>query len=227
MTMGRMFRARKRRKNIKYKLRKKKSLYPLFRKLYAPLPQILTCKMLYCDNITLSPTTGATATNLFSANGLYDPNVTAVGHQPRGYDQIQPLYDHYVVMGCKIRVDFQSTNTSVPMTAFVCVRDDTTTSASVNNYLELQGCKSASLGTIYGDASKTISHYCTPHKFLGRKSPMSDPQLKGSASANPTEELLYHVGVAATDFASTSSCVAQVYLEYLCKFIEPKDVAQS
>ena len=44
--------------------------------------------------------------NQFVANGAFDPNLTGVGHQPRGFDQFMAGYETFTVTGSKISVNF-------------------------------------------------------------------------------------------------------------------------
>ena len=61
----------------------------------------------FSQAITLDPSLGGTPVGyIFSANGLYDPDITGVGHQPVGFDQMGQMFDHYTVIAAKIRVDF-------------------------------------------------------------------------------------------------------------------------
>ncbi len=59
----------------------------------------LPIKFKYQTSGTLNPgVAGVAAIQVMTANGLYDPDITGVGHQPRGFDQIMALYNHYTVV---------------------------------------------------------------------------------------------------------------------------------
>ena len=86
-------------------------------------------KLRYVEYFTLNPAAaGLPATHVFSANGLYDPNITGVGHQPRGFDQLMALYDHYYVSRSKIIADFASisNNSVAPWVCGIVLDDDAT-----------------------------------------------------------------------------------------------------
>ena len=68
----------------------------------SPVPLKMAATLLYSDQITLNPAAGTVSKHVFSANGLFDPNITGVGHQPRGFDQYMALYNHYTVIGARI-----------------------------------------------------------------------------------------------------------------------------
>jgi len=58
----------------------------------------------YCSSKSYS--TGASgitgSAQIYALNGLYDPDVTGVGHQPYGYDQLMTFYDIYTVRSVQI-----------------------------------------------------------------------------------------------------------------------------
>lgn len=39
---------------------------------------------------------GVVGSYVFQINGPYDPNVTGIGHQPLGFDQLMLMYEHYI-----------------------------------------------------------------------------------------------------------------------------------
>lgn len=188
----------------------------------SPMPIKFTTVLRYNDQLTVTGSTGFAGVKVFSANGLYDPNITDSGHQPRGFDEIMPLYDHFVVSACKVKVEYTNTETATPVTAFIAVRDDSAVETAPNNYYEHEGCKTYPLGIANGNSTHVLSHYCNIKSFLGRGNVMSDPELKGSAAANPTEQAFFHIGVAATNQSSSVSTRINVFLEYIVTFIEPK-----
>lgn len=64
----------------------------------------LFVKLPYYDDINLIATNTATyGEYIFSQDGIYDPDITVTGHQPRGRDQYAALYENYLVHGLKYK----------------------------------------------------------------------------------------------------------------------------
>nr|QKN88861.1 MAG: capsid protein [Cressdnaviricota sp.]QKN88875.1 MAG: capsid protein [Cressdnaviricota sp.] len=51
----------------------------------------------YVETVTLNPSDGVSAVNVFCANNIFDPNYTGTGHQPMFYDNYASLYGKYRV----------------------------------------------------------------------------------------------------------------------------------
>lgn len=187
-------------------------------------------KMLYSSDtaITLASAAANPGVHVFSCNGLFDPDVTGTGHQPRGFDQLMLFYDHYVVQKARVSVRFFNNGTTVPAMCFITVRDNSTKSTSILDYLESSITKTVSLGVeTSGTASAQLQYTVDVGRFLGRRDTMSDPQLKGTAVTNPAEGCSFHIGAFTPDYFTACSVTAQVVVEYSCSLIEPKIVAAS
>lgn len=186
--------------------------------------------MLYASDAGISLVSAAAnpGVYIFSCNGLFDPDVTGTGHQPRGFDQLMLFYDHYVVQKAKITVRFFNASASTPAVAFITVRDNSVKSTNALDYLESSITKSTSL-SVEGSSSgnKTLEYFVDVGRFLGRSDTMSDPQLKGGATSNPSEGCSFHVGAYTPDLFTASSVQIQVVVEYQLTLIEPKIVAAS
>lgn len=167
---------------------------------------------------------GIAAVHVFSANGLYDPDITGVGNQPRGFDQYMAMYDHCVCIASKITTWCETGDTN-DLVFFVAIRDGSSTSSSIRDYLELDD--TVFQQQVAGHTDKKLISQVAPHKYLGRSKPLSDPNLRTSASSNPGEGVFYHVGVRCMN--STDPAVANVHaiIEYTVVFIEPKDPGSS
>jgi hypothetical protein len=160
-----------------------------------------------------------------SANGLYDPDISGTGHQPRGFDQLMAMFDHYVVTNAEIRlIGVTNAPSLTPATAHVgiCVRDSATTETTPYEYIE-QGWNRWTISS--STAGVDLCHKVDILKFLGRSNALADPYLKGSASANPTEDVNFHVWVANPYSADTTVhyLYCRVEIVYDTWFIEPKD----
>lgn len=224
MPAGRFYRATGKSK------KKARKGWTLSRSVRTPMPTKLRTKLKYCEQNTLNPGAGGTQANMtFSANGLYDPNITGSGHQPRGFDQIMEMYDHYVCVASSIKVWFANNDTYNPQLVSIVLQDNTTTSTDVINNLESGYRVYTALGSIgNGAAVKKLKYGCNLGKFLGRKNVLSDPELKGSTAANPTEGAYYVVSVAplvsGVDSDYVALCAEIIYDVY---FIEPKNPTSS
>lgn len=209
----------------RYRRRRKKGKKLVLLK--SPVPKTMFTKMRYHTTFNLDPGTGILAYKIIKANGMYDPEVSAGGHQPRGFDQLMALYDHFVVLGSKITASFASANTSYSTINLVALRDTSTPSAAVNDYME-GGYVSSKIAEVRGGGGINIIKKTFNNKFLGRSKALSDPDLKGSASADPTEGAYFHIITSAMD-SSVDPVVTNVsiVIDYIVALIEPKNPAQS
>lgn len=164
----------------------------------------LRCKMIYVEPITLNPAAASVATYVFSANGLYDPNITGSGHQPTGFDQMTALYGEYVVVGANCKVTFQNTATTAGTACmFGVYLSRTTSTASIGyTYLENGNCVYTTAeynGT--GSSVKVLNYSCDMSKEASTDI-TKDEGYSGTGSANPAEQRFFFVWACPLDFAS-------------------------
>lgn len=199
--------------------------YRIARTPKGPLPVTLRTKLRYAEQLSLQNGVGQAATHVFSCNGLYDPDITGVGHQPRGFDQIMPLYNHYTVIGAKITVQFANHSVSTtPALVNICCLDNNVTTLVTNEYLENQRNVSKPLAI---NDSCTVSYKVSPAKFIGRSKIMADSQMKGDVGANPVEGCFFHVWACSAYGASAIDIDANVVIDYIAVFTEPNQPNQS
>lgn len=209
-----------------YRRRKYRRGFSLVR---APLQRKLFTKMIYQDSFALDTGAGTVGSVIYSANNLYDPDVSGVGHQPRGFDELMNLYSHFVVVGSKITVTVLHEGGSVNLSSAcsgVSLQADSTPLSTLNDYLESSYVRFTH-NSDYSQKPSTISYKCNPNKFLGRSKPLSDPDLKGSASGSPIEQAYFHVFQAGLAGSNPGNCHYNVRIEYLVCLIEPKNPSQS
>jgi len=195
-----------------------------------PLALRMPVKMRYNDSFSLDPIASLASNHVFSCNGLFDPNITATGHQPRGFDEIIAMYDHYVCIASKITVTVANPHERACIVGIV-VKDGVTTTADPEDLMENRYMKYITIpgrnGEV-GESVRTISMKVNPNKFLGRSKPMADPELKGSSTSNPAEGCFFHVFCYLIDpSVEQGALTAQVVLDYTSVFIEPKQPFKS
>lgn len=192
-------------------------------------PKKLCVKQRYCEVIQLATAGGGTgALNYysFSANGMYDPNITGTGHQPMYFDQYGALYDHYCVIGSKISVRFTPTSTAYPCAIVgVFVNDDTTVTPTLFGIME----NSLAVHTTVPNTANNnyrLTRKWSAKKFFG-KAPLANTELQGTTSGNPTEQSFYTIFIDSSAAAAAASVQAEVTIDYIAVWKELKDIATS
>lgn len=179
-------------------------------------------------------TAGASTSYFFSANGVFDPNVTGTGHQPMGFDTMMLYYEQYVVMSSKITVTFVN-NGANAVRAGVALTPDTTAlvigDAVENGLIKFVALDSAgySTGAGTGTRIKEVSLDCNCASYFSRKTQeemVNDTTLVGTAAANPTEQVYFCVTTWGGFFPDNTAVNLDVVLEYDVVFWEPRKLSQ-
>lgn len=185
-------------------------------------------RMKYAEHVSINPVAGFAGVYTFRANSINDPNFTAAGHQPMSHDEWANFYDHYVVVGSKIKV------TSLALSAgngkLLGIHLSTETSASTNIIALLErGNTSLRLMNSGGYRLPTTTKGFSPKRHFGIKDIADNKHDVGANfGTNPTEAAYFHVLYADTD-ATTDLASADflVEIEYTVMLSERKPVNQS
>lgn len=178
----------------------------------------------YCETINITGTAGIPGVYIFSANGLYDPNITGTGHQPMYFDQCAALYDHYTVIRSHIRATFSSNQAAAWPTVFgVYVEDDGSSSISTSLASLLESVDSKSGQLAFGaNETKTLTNNWKATQTFGPAA-LSDDNLQGTASANPTEQSSYCLFVGDARATNTVACdiLVEIWYETIWEELKP------
>lgn len=179
-------------------------------------------RMRYAETVGITSSAGLNGTYVIAANGLFDPNISGVGHQPRTFDQLMLFYDHYVVVGVKLRCLYTHKENAPVMIGYT-IRDSATVEADNNNTREYPSTRYLmSSQADAGGSTKTMTLKLNPNKWLGRSKPLSDPHLKGTSSANPSEGAFIHIWFYRPDGTAITTGQISYQLDYSAVLIEPK-----
>lgn len=198
----------------KRKKRKKKTL----------LGNRFQAKLRYWGFNTLTPTLGILQSQICTANGMFDPDITQVGHQPRGFDQIMPLYDHFAVTSSRITVKFSMQAGQPPLVCSIVLKDTATVITSGTAVLEDRN-------RVYGwctpEEPLTLSYSFNAKSFLGAN-PIHEKDLQGGIAANPDEKAYFHIYMFDLNAHAYTQPITVLYtIDYDATFIEPKQPGQS
>lgn len=185
-----------------------------------------TRKVRYSTNFSLACTSGAVATQVFSANGLFDPDITGTGHQPMGFDQMMLSYNHYTVTGARLVCTFKNALTSSPTIA-VFVSPSPTPITVIDTILEFGMLQTDTLDpkASYG-GNKVLRAACSIKKVQGVKDVVDVTDLQGTAAANPAEQSYFHVQMWDAS-AVTGGANCDIVIEYTAVFTEPRVLSPS
>ncbi len=199
----------------------------------APVPAQKKVQLRYVEQFSLdAPASGVAALFLFRANDLFDPDFTGGGHQPKGFDQWMVFYDHFTVIGSKIKVTYASTTATAVTANVICglyLNSDTVSSTSSEFLLEEKLNKAKVIGPMDGgNPMTTMRHSFSAPKFFGKKHIVGGADYRGNTSTSPVEVAFYQIWVAALALADNPGPVdIVVEIEYLAVLTERKTLAQS
>ena len=170
-------------------------------------------------------TSGASTANayVFSANGLFDPDVTGTGGQPMSFDQAMTFFNHYTVHNARIRVTFMSNSTTLRVSVGLFVSGSSTVTTSIEQLLENGdgAFQVLEFAGAYGSAA-TFQRKLSTARFQSVTDVMDDPNMRGDSASNPTEQAYFHLVVYNSASATVVSTDFQAVIEYDSTFHEPR-----
>jgi len=171
---------------------------------------------------------------IFSANGLYDPSITSIGHQPLGFDQLMLFFNHYTVLRSRIKIIARNTGTgSAAGNMFVGIKIQSTTSLTtvwnqlVENgalkYLMLLPGQTGSSSVSMGEIQEQVDI----QKWNSIPTLRDNPNWQGTSAGNPTNQTYYVIYANSPDALTATGLICSVLIEYDTLFTEPADLAES
>lgn len=193
-----------------------------------PLGRTHKTLLRYCEyRFTLDPGLVTAHQKVYSANGMWDPNFSGGGHQPLGFDQLMAMYNHYTVIGAKIAVRMFGIDSTYEGLLSIHLQSNSSAPPNIEQLIENGSVAYKFIGSRDSGTTAALTLKCNPAKYLGRSKPLSDPQLKGTATANPDEQVYFVISADAPSGTDISGMYGICSIEYLAVFHEPKLLAQS
>lgn len=181
----------------------------------------------YTEYISVQPgVSGIADYHVFSANGLFDPDITGVGHQPAGFDQLMSLYDHYTVISSAISCTFANTDPARRSIIGVGWNDDATPDAdwrvAVENGKSTFDVLAPENG---GPCIKNHKQAINIGKVMGRPEVLDEDDLRGSSGSNPNDQVYWYVWAA--NVTAADPVFVLVTIDYYAKLTESRQVGLS
>lgn len=181
--------------------------------------------MRYQERFDINPTTGVPGSYILSANGLYDPNVTGTGHQPRGFDQLMAMYRHYEVKEALVELWLDPQDLTTNSIIALSARSNANPVTSRDDMMEH---RTALIKGISGsDGGPAVAYHkiaVKPSDFIGLK---NDDQLRGHVNANPGYQVYVHINTLPIPNVDAQTMHFQARITYKVKLSEPKEPVSS
>lgn len=198
----------------------------------APIGPAIRTVHRYVSEATIDPgAAGGTAVQVYSLNGLYDPDISGVGHQPMGFDQLNGLYNDYVVYGCHVELEMLSTDTTYSVVLGYSVYPGATTTSDYQTYLENPNSEWGLVNIASGADSNAfrIKKYFDIASVYGRTKQdlITEDYFKGNGAANPTDQVYLHIFGAGYSAQNPGPVATVVRLTYYVHWFNPKLASKS
>lgn len=187
------------------------------------LPARKMVQMRYGETIALTSTVGALGNYEWSANDLFDPNITGAGHQPYGFDQWTPLYQKFTVMKSEAHIEVASTGVAMIYgLTFARAAAASTITTAVSLLESYRGTG----GLVTGSSAPV--QYAKSNFDLLTTDPDFDPgSFFCTSAASPTFRYHYGVFAQSADLSSTSTLSGFIMITYDVLLEDPVTVAAS
>lgn len=194
-----------------------------------------TAHLRYVDTVSVDAGSAAIASHVYSANGLFDPDVTGTGHQPLMYDEYKLLYGMYRVISSKIKVTpVPTSNTSsVPALYGVFTEFDATLGYSLGTSIIEDQRNKGSWGLFSSTTGDRNPHMRQSKRASFNAKRMLSPEGADNATAVSTNtatagfDAFYQIWASSIAGNDPGNVTFIVQIDYIVEFTEPVLVTPS
>lgn len=164
----------------------------------------------YADVVSINPGIATAAYHVFRISSLYDPDETGVGHQPKPFDQLSPLFEFYCVYKVDYKVTFTNVTTDMDYVVMLQAADASSTDLNIGTQVEQGETQWRILSTRGGGVpTVTFTGSVDIAKLQGksRKALLADDSYKARMTTNPGENSWLILGAAAADGVSNPAAL--------------------
>lgn len=215
-------------------------------------PQSMRTKLRYATRVEFVPTGTTVVSKTFLANGLFDPDTTVGGHQPRGFDEFMAAYTTFTVQGSRASCSFMyegydgpsviaapgnlvktvTTGDGQPaLTPMICGLHKGVDAIGSGTGQEQIEKDRTTWSFINGQTRHaTLRQKLSVADFYGKHALTGAEGYTGSDAADPTEQVYWSVwcGRVSDDYPQEQTkVVGYLVIEYDVVFTEPKSLTKS
>lgn len=187
-------------------------------------------KLSYHESVGMTSTSGILAFHRFQLNTLFDPDISATGHQPFGRDQWAALYNKYLVTSATIKVKWANIATNnIPHVCGITLDKDTTNQGNLDTRLERQQGLATNTLLANSNAHTTTSAVYGAKSFFTLQYPTDSHQVGSTFGSSPTLPAYAIVWIQPVDSVSSSAAIiyGQVTIEFNVLLSDPIELGGS
>lgn len=190
-----------------------------------PSKMVMTHK--WHETLTLSSESGSLASYSILTNGAYAPNQADTDHAVHYFNTLASIYQRYTVIGSRIIVKLAPTTANtVAAIGGLYVNDNAAITPTSLDGMAENIRATSKLIQVGGNNQIILRAKWSGKKSFG-KSILSNNSAGALTNANPTEFDAYTIFVQLLDAGTTQNFVAQVYVEMICVWQQPRDLGIS
>lgn len=199
-------------------LRKELDLSRYVRRMW---PAELFVRMVYSDYRILTASTNE-AEYVYRINSLYDPDVTGVGGQPDGFDEVNDLYSRYTVLAAKWTVSAFS-NAAAGRAKLVAVPSISTSPIGLTDEAAGLPDARACICSFAGSPAR-VSHKLGIGQVAGvsQEQISIDSAFSAAVTASPSRDIALHILCETS--GATDTVGVDVEIEYWARFSAPNTI---
>jgi len=190
------------------------------RSLRFPVPSKMRSVLRFSEQVNITIPAAASTWYTYSANGMFDVNITGVGHQPAGFDQLMLLYGKFCVEKSIIKVTFsQESTANYNSLVGITTSTDVIATTDFRRYTENPLC---SYDVIKSPQKITTVTQTFNGLDFFNKGYQSDTDKNGTSTSNPAELVYFNCfGQPSNPGNTAGSTQLQVQIEYHALFSDP------
>lgn len=200
-------------------------------------PIVLYRKMRYASTDTLALNNALQAQKVFCLNGLFDPDISGIGHQALAFDELCALYNKYTVLGAKVMIRGRpgSTSNSFPMNLIAEQSELSSIQYSSGGQpLEKPTCRyvtyNTSASNVYNPEKRMTLYFSAKKAFRarGRRDLISNDEYNGTSSSNPDHKQFLYITYQGQGLQlTTANIYVDTVIEYIVAWHDRKQLFQS
>lgn len=195
------------------------------------VPQTLLTQHRYCEEVALTSDnlTGYTGSQYeWRLNSLFDPNLTGVGHQPQGFDQMAAFYNTYRVYKVDVQIRIVASSHADSYVASKVTPYTTVYNLGLKQQAEIQEVANCNcFDAFVGNVAEWKGMYIADIEGQKREAVFNDLLFRAAIGANPATTSIFGLAVGNSSLITGATVKIMVSFVYYAQWSDRVALPQS